>query len=240
MPMFSVLSPNRPIPSEPISLEQRRDTEQVALAHLSGSVAVRSLSDPLTLSRFAKHDFHTYEELGDEMFRRFSGHLYDNDYNSFVTNGVRHGFATLTRILYYAPTAYQRYNRHARQKGTLQELETILRHSSQTPEFFARMDGASASFFERGFGIHSDERYMLPWPFLIQDEEGTPRYIPTPTLVEEITTQNTLYGRKVEPYEFCPARGRFMSRLWNAAITQCVNNPNLFQQGLCTGVHRVQ
>ncbi|HSW36977.1 MAG TPA: hypothetical protein VLG37_01255 [Candidatus Saccharimonadales bacterium] len=219
---------------------ERRNGQQVILAQVSGAVVLDGSVDVDYSIPPRTSPYEAYEKLGDEMFEEFLAQLSPDHRKQFRNNGTNHGFRVIARILQYAPAAYKDFCVSSKTDPTLQELLQILLDSSETPNFFARMDGTDNAIYETVFGILDQDwsPYNGHQPFVIDLSDGTAKYIPNSVLRDRVLTHygSSLRGSSVaeppKPYEFCPARGRFMDAIWAAGAQRCVSTPTLFPAAL--------
>lgn len=148
--------------------------------------------------------------------------------------GILHGFHMITKILSYAPHAYNEYTEKHNKPRSSEELAEILRNSSGILRVFAGIDQRRNHTYEANFGLLDTAPIYESLPFVITEDE-TGQLIFTVSRTTEVQTKVELINRQregdLDPLngsQKCPALGRVLSTQWENAICMCSERPDLF------------
>jgi hypothetical protein len=221
-----------------------RRNQQVELARMVGGWlqldgSIKPRRREIRLGRHYREPETGYETLADNLYFEFLTQLKFRKRTEYRADSIHHSFRVIGRMLGYAPEAYQSYCIRSDIEQSIPDLQETLRRSANTANMFARMDGTRNGIYERVMGL-STEHPLVFSPFTISTERADgPHYVPEPSLKAAADqwlknqSDDWWQGDKDAPaWRQCPARERFITAVWHAAIDRAAADPSLFAADL--------
>ncbi len=184
---------------------------------------------------------HAYGRLGEDLYIGFAQQANASGNERLIELASRYnvlnGLYIMTRLLSYAPSAYVEYTK-ARPvaEQSLDELGQIMQASRSVLKPFADRDIKGSQTYEIHFGLQQyPPMYSDVPPFLIEENEaGDVQLQASPTILRRAGIETIQRGiPTLDPSKiYCPAVGMVMNSLWSAAVTECVERPELFPADL--------